>query len=104
MSPTAHARARMQQRGIPSDWIALLGCFGVELTSAQGIDRLALPRREAEQLRRRIEGLLKRWDHLVDAYAVISHTDTVITAAHTTAQPHRRRGARSRPSFRGDLP
>ena len=103
MSPTAHARTRMQQRAIPDDWIALLGCFGVELTSTQGIDRIALPRREAEQLRRRIEGLLKRWDHLVDAYAVISHTDTVITAAHTTARGHRRREARPKSSLRGDL-
>jgi len=100
MNPTTHAQVRMQQRGIPADWVTLLSCFGMEVESERGVDRLALPRREAEQLRRRIEALLQRWDHLVGAYAVVSHTDAVITAAHTTGRPRRR--ARPNTRFKGD--
>ncbi|AWH45375.1 hypothetical protein [Stenotrophomonas sp. ZAC14A_NAIMI4_1] len=94
MIPTTHACKRMEQRAIPADFVELLGCFGIALNSRHGVDKLALPRREAKHLRRRIESLLHRWDHLVDAYAVVSDADILITTAHTTHRAHRRRMAR----------
>lgn len=101
MSPTMHARQRMQQRAIPAEWIELLICFGVEVASSHGVDRLALSHREAEQLRRRLKGLLNRWDHLVDACAVVSRTGTLVTATHKTTKP--RRAVTHRPTSHGDL-
>lgn len=86
----------MDQRAIPADFVDLLGCFGVELSSRCGVNKLALPRREAKHVRRRLESLLQRWDHLVDAYAVVSDTDVLITAAHATSQAHSPRVARPR--------
>lgn len=103
MIPTTHARRRMDQRAIPADFVELLGCFGVEIDSRHGADKLALPRREAKHVRRRLEALLQRWDHLVDAYAVVSPSDVLITTAHLTTRTHRRRVARPRPSRHGDL-
>ncbi len=95
MIPTLHASKRMDQRAIPADFVELLGCFGIALNSHHGADKLALPRREAKHLRRRIESLLQRWDHLVDTYAVVSDADVLITTAHTTHRAHRRRVART---------
>jgi hypothetical protein len=103
MIPTTHARKRMDQRAIPADFVDLLGCFGVELHTCHGAGKLALPRREAKHVRRRLEALLQRWDHLVDAYAVVSHADILITTAHMTTRAHRRRIARPRLSRQGDL-
>lgn len=96
MIPTPHARKWMEQRAIPADFVELLGCFGVELSSRRGVDKVALPRREAKHVRRRLESLLQRWDHLVDAYTVVSGTDVLITTAHATNRTHRRRVARPR--------
>lgn len=84
MIPTWHARQRMAQRAIPADFIEILNCFGVEVAAGRDVEKLSLARREAEQLRRRLRDLLQRWDHLVDAYAVVSNTTTLVTTAHAT--------------------
>jgi len=96
MTLTSHARKRMGQRAIPADFVDLLRCFGVELSRHHGAEKLALPRHEAKHLRRRLESLLQRWDHLENAYAVVSDTDMLMTTAHTTSRAHHRRVARSR--------
>ena len=100
MTRTAHAQQRMQQRAIPPEWIEVLMCFGVEVSSVHGVDRLTLPRRDAEQLRQRLKGLLRRWDHLVDAYAVVARADTLVTTAHKTSEP--RRSQRPHTPFSGE--
>ena len=91
---TTHARKRMQQRAIPVDFIELLCCFGIETSSRGGVDKLALSNREARHLRRRLESLLHRWDHLMDSYVVVSDNDTLIMTAHE----YRRRSRFSRNS------
>lgn len=76
MNLTNHARKRMQQRAIPADFIELLTCFGVEISSHRGIEKLAMPIRQVKQIGRRIKALGNRWDQLMAAYVVV-------TAAHT---------------------
>lgn len=93
MNLTNHARKRMQQRAIPADFVELLACFGIEISSQHGVDKLALPSREAKQLHRRIKTLANRFDQLMDGYVVLTEDNTVITAAHKYR--HRTRSTRS---------
>ena len=82
MNLTNHARKRMQQRAIPAEFIELLTCFGVQISSRDGVDKLALPYREAKQLHRRIKTLANCFDQLMDGYVVLTEDNTVITTFH----------------------
>jgi len=97
-----HARLRMKQRAIPADWLALLTCFGMEQACGGDCDRVALPRREAEQLRRRLRALLQRWDQLADAYLIATPADLIITTAHRKRKPMRHRPRNDYGNTRGN--
>lgn len=97
MIPTTHALKRMHKRAIPPDFVELLGYFGVQTAAGKDVEKVRLPRREAQRLRERLKDLLQRWDHLVDVYAVVSTEDVVITTAHLRARRHQRRAARLQP-------
>ncbi|KRG76961.1 hypothetical protein ABB30_08305 [Stenotrophomonas ginsengisoli] len=96
MNLTNHARKRMQQRAIPADFVELLGCFGIEISSRHGVDKLALPSREAKQLHRRIKALANRFDQLMDGYVVLTEDNTVVTTTH--GERRRARSTRNAPT------
>jgi hypothetical protein len=95
---TEHARARMQQRGIPPTALDLLLDYGREAHDHRGCRIVRFDKRS----RRRVLGELGRErflqvERLLDAYAVVAADDAVVTVGHRlrSSPPARHRAQRS---------
>jgi hypothetical protein len=80
---TRHARARLQQRGIPSEVLERLLDFGKEEHDHRGGRIVYFDRAARTQLQRAVDSVTyKRIEHHLDAYAVLGGAGEVITVGH----------------------
>ena len=87
---TQHARARLQQRGIPQDVVNELLDFGQEIHDHQGGSIVYFNRRARERLRRtRGDAEYRRLESHLDAFAVIGRQGQVVTVGHRTRHLNR---------------
>lgn len=87
---TAHARARMRQRGIPEQVLPYLFTFGKREYDHHGAAVVFLTRRSKEKLRTTADqSVLKRLERAMDVYAVISLEGRVVTVGHRTRRINR---------------
>lgn len=78
-----HARARLQQRGIPANVIETLLDFGREEYDHRGSRIVYFDRRTRCQLQRAVgQASYKRIERHLDAYAVVAGSGEVITVGH----------------------
>ena len=82
---TSHAAVRLQQRGIPAWFLGLLLEHGKTSYDGHG----AVLKSVNKGTRRRLQAVLSRTQYAqaeryFDVYAVVSHGDAVVTAAHRT--------------------
>ena len=80
-SATAHARARMQQRGISELQILLIKYFGVTRYQKGGCELSFVPEKTIAQLRHAI-------DKLLGVSVVIGEEEKVVTAMHKSRRIH----------------
>lgn len=78
MNVSDHARKRMQQRAIPSEWLWLLNLCGESSPQKGGTQVLRLSKAITTKLR----AVLKQLDHLENVYVVVGEDGHVITTAH----------------------
>ncbi|MES2631834.1 MAG: hypothetical protein V4669_02620 [Pseudomonadota bacterium] len=86
---TTHASARLQQRGIPAWYLALLVQHGKTIHDGHG----AVLKTVNKATRRKLQAVLSRTEYAdaeryFDVYAVVSCDHAVITAAHRTRRAH----------------
>lgn len=82
---THHARARLQQRGIPPLVVERLLDFGREEHDHQGGRIVYFDRRARARLEKAVGGeTYRRIERHLDAYAVVAETGEVITVGHRT--------------------
>lgn len=81
MSITAHARQRMQQRGISELQLQLIKYFGVNRLQKGGSSVSYIPQKTLIELRHAI-------DKLSDKAAVVSECDEVVTVMHKNRRIH----------------
>lgn len=82
---THHARARLQQRGIPSEVLTRLLDFGREEHDHRGGRIVYFDRQARARLQRALgSDTYKRIEHHLDAYAVVGGGGEVITVGHRT--------------------
>jgi hypothetical protein len=82
---TDHAAVRMQQRGIPPWFLDLLVCHGKTTYDGHG----AVLKSVSKSTRRRLQNVLApkeyaQAERYFDVYAVVTHDNAVVTAAHRT--------------------
>ena len=83
LSPlTTHARARMQQRGIPEAALDVLLEYGHEAHDHRGAVIVLFDKRSRRDLRRRIGDGFRRVERWLDTYAVVSDDGAVMTVGH----------------------
>jgi hypothetical protein len=85
-----HARARIQQRGIPPLVVDLLMQFG-STSRCGGAERLMFDKQAVKRLRHHLGGerglkVVERW---LSVYAIIGDDGLVVTTAHKCAHFHR---------------
>lgn len=87
---TQHARARLQQRGIPEDTLSSLLSWGRETYDHHGSAIYYFDHRSRDQLRRALgpSGYRQIEPHL-DAYAVVAGDGAVVTVGHRTRRINR---------------
>lgn len=78
---TAHARQRMQQRGISELQVQLIECFGVHRLQKGGTALSYIPHKTLAKLRHAI-------DKLSNTTVVLGKDERVITAMHKTRHIH----------------
>ena len=84
-----HARVRMQQRGLPTEALALICSYGRRRYDHQGCARIFLDRRGRAALRRHEgETVYRRYEKAWDAYLVERVGGAVLTAGHRTRRFH----------------
>lgn len=84
-----HARMRMQQRGLPSEALALICSYGRRRYDHQGCAKVFLDRRGRTALRRHEgEQVYRRYEKAWDAYLVERVGGAVLTAGHRTRRFH----------------
>lgn len=86
---THHASTRLQQRGIPPWFLALLIQHGKTIHDGHG----AVVKTVNKQTRRKLQEVLSRTDYAnaeryFDVYAVVTPDRAVVTAAHRTRRTH----------------
>lgn len=82
---TAHARARIQQRGIPESILEDLLDFGREEHSHRGSYIVFFDRHAREKLRRACgKETYRRIEPYLDAYAVLGDRGEIVTVGHRT--------------------
>ena len=82
---TQHARARLQQRGIPQDVVDELLDFGQEIHSHRGSSVLYFDRQARERLRRtRGDAEYRRLESHLNAFAVVGRQGQIVTVGHRT--------------------
>lgn len=80
---TLHARARMQQRGIPRDVLELLLDFGRETHDHRGCTIVRFDKGSKRQVLRSLgPEALRRVERHPMAYAVVAADDAVVTVGH----------------------
>ena len=83
MNYSNHAQQRMQQRGIRQEAVDYLLAYGTTHHDHHGGMIVWLDKQSRRRLERE-EGpqILRRLEKQLDAYAVVSHDDCVITVGH----------------------
>lgn len=90
LTMTNHARARIQQRGIPEVVVENLLDFGREAYDHHGSRVVYFDRRAREELRRACgDTTYKRIEARLDAYAVVASDGDVITVGHRSRHINR---------------
>ena len=81
MHPTAHGRARCQQRGLSAVVVDMIVSFGAEVR-ARGASKYYLDRKARSRLEKAVGiELVRRHERKLNCYVVISDDGMVITAA-----------------------
>ena len=87
---TDHARARLQQRGIPETIIESLMEFGREAYDHRGSAIVYFDHRSRDRLRRTLgQNAYKRLEAHLDAYAVVARDGAIVTVGHRTHRINR---------------
>ena len=87
---TNHARARLQQRGIPMPVLDCLLTFGKKVHDHHGAEILFFDHQARNQIRRTYgEDDFKRLESKLDTYAVIGSDGVVLTVGHRTKRINR---------------
>lgn len=82
---TNHAQTRLQQRGIPKIIVENLLEFGSEIHDHRGSRILYFDHRARRELRSQLgEGMYKRIESRLDAYAVVGREGKIVTVGHRT--------------------
>jgi hypothetical protein len=82
---TSHARARMQQRGIPFAALDMLLEYGREAHDHRGCRIVRFDKRSRRRAARELGShTLHRLERYFDTYAVVGPDDAVITVGHRT--------------------
>ena len=82
---TQHARARLQQRGIPQNVVSELLDFGREVHDHHGCSIVYFNRKARERLRNACgDEEYRRMEPHLNAYAVIGDRGEVVTVGHRT--------------------
>ena len=87
---TDHARARLQQRGIPEPILEYLLAYGSTIHDHRGGELVFFDHHAREQLRR-TQGAeaFKKLEPKLDTYAVIADDGVVLTVGHRTKRINR---------------
>ena len=87
---TDHARARLQQRGIPLPVLDCLLSFGKKIHDHHGAEILFFDHQARNQIRRTYgEENFKRLESKLDTYAVVGPDGAVLTVGHRTKRINR---------------
>lgn len=87
---TTHARARIQQRGIPEVVVENLLDFGREAYDHHGSRVVYFDRRARAELKRVCgEATFRRIESRLDAYAVLAPSGDIVTVGHRTRRINR---------------
>lgn len=87
---TAHARVRMQQRGIGASALESLLDYGRTEHQPGGSSIVFLDKRARRRIRRELgEDALRRLAHRLGAYAVVSSEGAIVTVGHRTRRIRR---------------
>ena len=87
---TDHARARLQQRGIPLPVLDCLLSFGKKVHDHHGAEILFFDHQARNQIRRTYgEENFKRLESKLDTYAVVGPDGAVLTVGHRTKRINR---------------
>jgi hypothetical protein len=90
MPMTQHAQARLRQRGIPPDALAIPFEYGVTMHDHYGAEVLYMTRAGRQSvLRSRGRQAYKRLEPTFNVYAVIDSDGRVITVGHRTRRINR---------------
>lgn len=82
---SAHARARMQQRGIRSDALEALLAFGSERhLHSKGRELVFFDRKAKKRLARTDPAAAREAERFIRTYAILGSDGTVITVGHRT--------------------
>ena len=80
---TAHARARMQQRGIRSDVLEALLAFGSERhLRGQGCDIVFFDKKAKKRLAKGNPDAVREAEKFIRTYAILGSDGTVVTVGH----------------------
>lgn len=80
---TAHARARMQQRGIRSDVVEALLAFGSERhLRGQRCDIVFFDKKAKRRLAKSVSGAAREAEKFIRTYAIVGSDGAVITVGH----------------------
>jgi len=79
---TAHARARMQQRGIPPAALDVLLEYGREAHDRHGCRIVRFDKRARRRLARVLGDSFRHVERWLGAYAVLGPDDAVVTVGH----------------------
>lgn len=80
---TAHARVRMQQRGIPPAALEALLDYGRECHDHRGCRVVRFDKRSRRRVQRLLSpGAFKRLEPYLGAYAIVAGDDAVVTVGH----------------------
>ena len=87
---TNHARARLQQRGIPEPVLECLLTYGSTVHDHRGGELVFFDHHARDRLRR-TQGaeLFKKFEPKLDTYAVIAEDGVVLTVGHRTKRINR---------------
>lgn len=90
LSMSAHARTRLQQRGIPEQVLPLLMEFGRREYDHRGARVVYLTRESREKIRQKADKtLFRRIEPSLDVYAVLNAEGHVLTVGHRTRRINR---------------
>ena len=87
---TDHARARLQQRGIPEPVLECLLTYGRKVHDHMGGELVFFDHNSRNRLRRmQGEAAFKKLEAKLDAYAVVADDGVVLTVGHRTKRINR---------------